>query len=63
MVDAILYISKIGCQLSMLPKDFAPWQSVYYYYRKWKFNGLLEEIHDYLVAKLRLNKVMRYYPR
>ena len=56
ILDAVLYISKSGCQWRMLPKDFAPWQSVYYYFRKWKMNGLLEEIHDFLVGEVRLKK-------
>lgn len=30
----------------MLPSDFAPRNTVYYYYRKWKNNGLIEEIHE-----------------
>jgi putative transposase len=54
--DAILYISKSGCQWRMLPKNFAPWQSVYYYFRKWKMSGLLEEVHDFLVGKMRIKK-------
>ena len=37
----------------MLPQGFPPWQSVYYYFQKWKREGLIEEIHDYLVDHLR----------
>jgi putative transposase len=50
---AIFYITKSGCQWRMLPLDFAPWQTVYYYFRKWKREGLIEEIHDMLVLKVR----------
>lgn len=33
----------------MLPSDFAPWQTVYYYYfRKWKLEWILEELMDIL---------------
>ena len=56
IIDAILYVTKSGCQWRMLPSDFAPWQSVYYYFRKWKRDGLIEEIHDYLVKKIRIKK-------
>ena len=56
IVNAILYITKSGCQWRMLPKDFAPWQTVYYYFRQWKLSGLLEELHDYLVEKVRVQK-------
>ena len=30
--DGILYIVKTGVQWRMLPSDFAPWQTVYYYF-------------------------------
>jgi transposase len=33
--NAIHYLLKTGCQWRMLPKDFANWQLVYYYYKKW----------------------------
>ena len=46
--DGILYIVKTGVQWKMLPSDFAPWQTVYYYFSKWKNEGLLEEIFDTL---------------
>jgi len=28
----------------MLPSNFAPWQSVYYYFSKWKNEGVIEEL-------------------
>ena len=33
----------------MLPEDFAPWNTVYFYYRKWKLEGVIEQIHEYLL--------------
>ena len=42
IVNAILYINKTGCQWRMLPSHFAPWQTVYYYFRKWKLEGVIE---------------------
>ena len=46
--DAIFYLLKTGCQWRMLPKDFAPYNTVYYYYRKWKLEGIIELIHEEL---------------
>ncbi len=46
--DAIFYLLKSGCQWRMLPIHFPPWNTVYYYYRQWKNNGLFEEIHEAL---------------
>ena len=48
IMNAILYINRTGCQWRMLPTDFAPWQTVYHYFRKWKFEGVFEEVMDNL---------------
>lgn len=47
--NAIQYLVKTGCQWRMLPLDFAKWQLVYYYYKKWSD---LEQF-DLLLSKLR----------
>jgi len=47
--NAINYLVKTGCQWRMLPLNFAKWQLVYYYYKKWSD---LEQF-DLLLAKLR----------
>ena len=56
IVDALFYVTKTGIQWRMLPSDFPKWQLVYYYFRKWTNEGLIEEIHDKLVEKIRLKK-------
>ena len=38
----------------MIPKDFAPWESVYYYFSKWKNEGIIEELLDKLRSKVRI---------
>jgi len=47
--NAIHYLVKTGCQWRMLPLNFAKWQLVYYYYKKWSD---IEQF-DLLLAKLR----------
>jgi len=44
IINAMMYLTKTGCQWRMLPKDFDPWQTVYFYFRKWKFEGIFEEL-------------------
>ncbi|MCS3855293.1 putative transposase [Salinibacter ruber] len=39
VLDAILYIVKTGTQWRMLPCGFAPWQTAYYYFRRWREEG------------------------
>lgn len=58
ILDAILYVVKTGCQWRMLPKTFASWELVYYYFREWKYKGLIEVILEEMVYKVRksLNK-------
>ena len=44
VLNAIFYIVRTGCQWRMLPHDFPPWQTVYYYYRKWTQDGTWDRI-------------------
>ena len=53
ILNAIFYVNKSGCQWRMLPSDFAPWQTVYYYFRKWKLEGVWEEIWSVIHSKAR----------
>jgi putative transposase len=46
--DGIFYLLKTGCQWRMIPTHFPPWNTIYYYYRQWKNNGVIEEIHEAL---------------
>ena len=39
VLDAILYVVKTGTQWRMLPGEFAQWQTVYYYFRRWREEG------------------------
>lgn len=52
--NAIFYIIKTGCQWRMLPGDFAPWKTVYYYYRKWSSLGEIDLLLNDLSGKVRL---------
>ena len=53
IIDAIFYLSKSGAQWRMLPNDFPKWQLVYYYFRKFSANGILELLHDNLIPVFR----------
>lgn len=49
IVEAILYILRAGCAWRLLPHDFPPWQTVYYYLRRWQREGVWARIHHTLV--------------
>ena len=53
MMDAILWITRTGSQWRNMESKYPPWQSVYYYFRKWKAKGILGEILAYLVENER----------
>lgn len=52
--NAIFYVVKTGCQWRMLPSDFAPWELVYYYYRKWSSWGEFDLLLNNLREKVRV---------
>lgn len=42
--NAISYLVRSGCQWRLLPAEYPPWQSVYYYFSQWYKSGVYEEI-------------------
>lgn len=54
VINAILYVVKGGISWRMMPADLPDWRLVYYYFRQWAKQGLVQQIHDRLVAKVRL---------
>ena len=53
ILDAIFYVDRTGCQWRYLPADLPPWQTVYWYSRKWNLDGTMAEIHDALRRRVR----------
>ncbi|MFD0277817.1 IS5 family transposase [Kitasatospora sp. NPDC127111] len=53
IVDASFYVVRTGCAWRQLPKDFAPWPTVYWYLTWWHDDGTVERIHDALRGKVR----------
>lgn len=49
--NAIMYLSRTGCQWRMLPKSYPHWNLVYYYFCKWKNDGTFDLIMNNLNAK------------
>ncbi|MEZ4699915.1 MAG: transposase [Rhodothermales bacterium] len=53
IVDGILYVLQSEENWRMLPASFAPWQTVYYYYDKWRKSGLWFQLVQRLPEELR----------
>jgi transposase len=41
IMDALLYVVRTGCQWRNLPECFPKWQSVYWYFSRWKKQNIL----------------------
>jgi putative transposase len=57
IVYAILYILYEGCRWRSLPKEYPPWQTVYYWFRLWRKSGTLEHIRHVLVSHVLVSQV------
>ena len=53
LLDAVLYVSKTGCQWRNLPKDFPDWQAVYQFFKRAKASGLWENLQSEMVKMTR----------
>ena len=50
-VNAILFLLLTGCQWRMIPKEYPKWQTVYYYFAKWKADRTWFRLHEALRAQ------------
>lgn len=53
ILNAIFYHLRAGGAWRMLPKDFAPWATVYDYFRQWRQCGWWDKLHDRLRQQVR----------
>ncbi len=56
LIDAVLYLTKTGCQWRQLPKDFPPHSTVHSFYRRMRIKGIWEKMMDFLVKENRKKK-------
>jgi len=54
MCNAILYVSKTGCQWRQLPREFPPWKSVCNTCWRWREKGLWQNLNAALRTHLRV---------
>lgn len=51
--NAIFFLLKTGCPWRCLSREYPPRKTVYYYFDKWKKEGVIEELHDHLLEEQR----------
>ena len=52
--NAIFYVLKSGCAWRLLPRDFPPWETVYYWFRRWRIDGTFERLNAAVRERLRV---------
>lgn len=53
ILDGIFYQLKNGCNWCDLPKDLPPYSTVFWYYKQWRVDGVLDQILNTLHGKVR----------
>ena len=53
MANAVLYVTRTGCQWRQLPHEFPPWTAVYAVFRRLGQAGVWEAINDRLRRQVR----------
>lgn len=56
IINAILKMTRTGTQWRNLDQKYPPWESVYYYFRKWQKDGTWSIVLAYVVQKERLRR-------
>src|ERR671916_1877209 len=54
VLNAIFYVLKSGCAWRLLPRDFPPWETVYWWFRRWRLEGTFERLNATLRGVLRV---------
>jgi putative transposase len=54
ILNAIFYVLKSGCAWRLLPRDFPPWETVYWWFRRWCIDGTFEQLNSALRERLRV---------
>ena len=48
VVNALLYVVRTGCQWRQLPANFPPWKAVHEQFRRWRDDGVWEQVSQNL---------------
>jgi transposase len=53
MLDGVMYQLKNGCNWCDLPKDLPPYSTVFWHYKQWRQDGVIEQIMTVLHGQVR----------
>lgn len=55
ILNGLFYLLRSGCAWRYLPREYGPWQTVYYYFRQWRLDGTWVQMHTQLRELARLH--------
>jgi putative transposase len=53
LLDAVFYVLRSSCAWRLLPYEFPPWKTVYWWFRRWRIDGTFEHLNATLRERLR----------
>jgi putative transposase len=53
ILDAVFYLLRSECPWRLLPRDFPPWETVYWWFARWRTDGTWERLNAALRETLR----------
>src|SRR5919202_650150 len=53
VLDGIFYVVRTGCQWRALPHEYPPWQTVFWWFRRWRLDGTWEQLNTALRERVR----------
>src|ERR687883_610971 len=54
LLDGIFYVVRTGCQWRALPHEYPPWQTVYWWFRRFRRDGTWEQLNAILRQHVRI---------
>jgi len=54
VLNGLFYLARTGCAWRMLPKEYPPKDTVYYYFKTFRQDGTWERIHDVIRRRVRV---------
>ena len=62
VLNGLFYIARTGCAWRMLPKEYPPKDTVYYYFKAFRQDGTWERIHDLVRKRVRVKHGKQHQP-
>ena len=62
VLNALFYLARTGCAWRMLPRDYPPKDTVYYYFKNFRQDGTWERMHDLLRKRVRVKHGKQQQP-